>query len=124
MGLCCGRKRSLYNLEMFITQSKSSGNKGRWPVSVNSDVPCPRFFSVKCLTLGSELPSKSSFGSSRNPPGGLIKLFNLLNLFNVAQKMGSVHHKELEYEVEKLRHKKLEVMQPRIKSKSKLPAGE
>ena len=29
-----------------------------------------------------------------------------------------LHYKELEYKVEKLRHKKLEVMQPRMKKKS------
>ena len=29
--------------------------------------------------------------------------------------MVSVHHKELEYELEKLKYKKLEVMQPRFK---------
>ena len=43
--------------------------------------------------------------------GGLI--------FNLAKPMVSVlHYKELEYKVEKLRHKKLEVMQPRMKKKS------
>ena len=36
--------------------------------------------------------------------------------------MVSVLHKELEYKVEKLKNKKLDVMQPRIKNKSKLPA--
>ena len=38
--------------------------------------------------------------------------------------MVSVLHNELEYKVEKLKYKKLEVMQPRIKNKSKLPVGE
>ena len=33
-------------------------------------------------------------------------------------------HKELEYKVEKLKYKKLEVTQPRIKNKSELPVGE
>ena len=32
------------------------------------------------------------------------------------------HHKELERKVEKLRHMKLEVMKPKIKIKSELPA--
>ena len=32
-------------------------------------------------------------------------------LFNLAKKMGSVLHKELECKVEKLKYKKLEVMQ-------------
>ena len=35
--------------------------------------------------------------------------------------MVSVLHKELEYKVEKLKYKKLEVMQPRITIKSELP---
>ena len=36
----------------------------------------------------------------------------------------SVLHTELEYKVEKLKYKKLEVMQPRIKNKSEPPIGE
>ena len=43
------------------------------------------------------------------------------SLFNLVQTMVSVHHKELEYKVEKLKYKKLEVMQPGIKHKSELP---
>ena len=40
--------------------------------------------------------------------------------------MASVLHKELEYEVEKLKYtyKKLEVIQPRFKKKSQLPVGD
>ena len=38
--------------------------------------------------------------------------------------MVSLLHKELEYEVEKLKYKKLEFMQPRIKNKAELPVGE
>ena len=38
--------------------------------------------------------------------------------------MLSFLHKELECKVEKLKYKKLEVMQPRIRNKSELPAGE
>ena len=37
--------------------------------------------------------------------------------------MVSVLHKELEYKVKKLKYKKLEVVRPRIKNKSKLPVG-
>ena len=37
--------------------------------------------------------------------------------------MVSVLLKELEYKVEKLKYKKLEVMQPRINNKSELPVG-
>ena len=33
-------------------------------------------------------------------------------------------HRGYKYKLEKLKYKKLEVMQPRIKNKSKLPAGE
>ena len=53
--------------------------------------------------------------------GGLIETGGLTNL---AKTMVSVLHKELEYKVEKLKNKKLEVMQLRIKIKSELPAGE
>ena len=38
--------------------------------------------------------------------------------------MLSVVHKEPEYKKEKLKCKKLVVMQPRIKNKSELPAGD
>ena len=44
-------------------------------------------------------------------------------LFNLAKTMVSVLHEELEYKVEKLKYKKLEVMQPMIKNKSELSAG-
>ena len=42
-------------------------------------------------------------------------------LFNLTKTMVSALYKELEYKVEKLKHKELEVMQPRIKTKSELP---
>ena len=46
-------------------------------------------------------------------------------VFNLAKMMVSVLPKELEYEVEKLKYKKLEVKsQPRITNKSELPVGE
>ena len=38
--------------------------------------------------------------------------------------MVSVLQKELEYKVENLKYKELEVVQPKIKNKSDLPAGE
>ena len=40
------------------------------------------------------------------------------DLFNLETSMVSVLHKELEYKVEKLKYKKFEVMQPRIRIKS------
>ena len=46
------------------------------------------------------------------------------SLFNVAKKIVPVLHEELECRVQKLKYKKSEVMQSRIESKSKLPAGE
>ena len=45
-------------------------------------------------------------------------------LFNLAKKMVSILPKELECKVEKLKYKKLEVMQMGLKNKSELPAGE
>ena len=46
------------------------------------------------------------------------------SLFKLAKTMVSVLHKELEYIVEKLKYKKLQVVQPLIKNKSELPVGE
>ena len=45
-------------------------------------------------------------------------------LIYIAKTMVSVLHKELSYKVEKLKFKKLEVMQPRIKNKSEHLVGE
>ena len=60
--------------------------------------------------------------------GGGVKetgdLFERRGLFNLAKTTVSVLYKELEYKVEKLKYKKLEVTQPRIRNKSELPAGE
>ena len=57
--------------------------------------------------------------------GSLIEAggkFEKGGLFNLANTMVSVLHKELEYKVENLySNKTLEVMQPRIKNKSELP---
>ena len=44
--------------------------------------------------------------------------------FSNNQKMVSILHKELERKVVKCKHMKLEVMQPKIKNKSELPAHE
>ena len=60
------------------------------------------------------------------PRGGLIEIGGYLRdggLFNVEETMVSLLHKELEYKVEKLKYKRLEVMQPRIRIKSALPVG-
>ena len=38
--------------------------------------------------------------------------------------MVSVLQKELEYKVENLKYKKLEVVQPKVKNKSELPEGD
>ena len=44
-------------------------------------------------------------------------------LFNLETAMVSVLQKGLEYKVERLKYKKFEVMQPRIRIKSDLPVG-
>ena len=44
-------------------------------------------------------------------------------LFNLDKTVVSVLHKNLEYKVETLKYKKLEVMQPMINNKSELPVG-
>ena len=53
-----------------------------------------------------------------------VGLIETGGLFNLEKTMVSVVHKEVEYKVKKLKYKKLEVMQPRIKNKSDLPVGE
>ena len=59
--------------------------------------------------------------------GGLIEIGGLFETgffkFNLAKTVVSVLLKELEYKVEKLEYKKLEILQPRIKDKSELPVG-
>ena len=45
-------------------------------------------------------------------------------MFNLPKTMLSVLHKELEYKVEKLWHKKVGGLQPRIRIKSEHPLGE
>ena len=62
------------------------------------------------------------FISNRFEGGGA--LIEMGGLFNLAKKMVSILYKELECIVEKLKYKKLEVMQMGLKSKSELPAGE
>ena len=44
-------------------------------------------------------------------------------LFNLEKTMVSVLHNKLEYKVEMLKYKKLEVMRPRIKNESELLVG-
>ena len=44
-------------------------------------------------------------------------------MFNLETTMVSVLHKKLNYKVKKLKYKKMEVTQPRIKNKSELPVG-
>ena len=59
--------------------------------------------------------------------GGLIEIGGLFETgffkFNLAKTVVSVLLKELEYKVEKLEYKKLEIIQPRIRIKSELPVG-
>ena len=66
-------------------------------------------------TPGSLFISNASEGRLNRDRGGLS---------NLAKTMVSVLHKELEFKVERLKYKKLEVMQPRIRNKSELPVGE
>ena len=47
----------------------------------------------------------------------------MARLFNLAKTTVSALHKELENKVEKLKYKKLEVIQPGTKNKSELPVG-
>ena len=60
-------------------------------------------------------------GVGLNRPGGI---FEMGVLFCLAKTMVSVIPKELEYKVENHKYEKLEVTQPRINKRSKLPVGE
>ena len=51
----------------------------------------------------------------------ILNTFKEGGLFSLAKKMLSNLHKELPCKVEKLKYKKLEVMQPMIKNKSERP---
>ena len=51
-------------------------------------------------------------------------IFEMGALFCLAKTMVSVLLKELKYKVEKHKYEKLEVVQPRINKRSKLPVGE
>ena len=64
--------------------------------------------------------------SSIYPPGGLIYFKHIWGGGGVGEEaytMVSVLHKELEYKVKKLKYKKLEVMQPRVKNKYVRPSS-
>ena len=60
-------------------------------------------------------------GAELNRPGGI---FEMGALFCLAKTIISVLLKELKYKVEKHKYEKLEVVQPRINKRSKLPVGE
>ena len=78
-----------------------------------------QFNKVQILQLGQVLKGPFWYcKSSVKPPVGGGCLFNL------SEAMVTVLHKELECKVEKLKNKKLEVMQLRIENKSELPVGE
>ena len=80
-----------------------------------------QFNKVQILQLGQVL--KDHFDTVNplfKPPGG----GGGGCLFNLSEEMVTVRHKELECKVEKLKNKKLEVMQLRIENKSELPVGE
>ena len=63
--------------------------------------------------------------SSIKPPGGLFILTTFeWGLFTLAKKIVSVLLEKLDRKKGKTQYKKLEVIQPRIKYKSELPAGE
>ena len=60
-------------------------------------------------------------GGGLNRDGGLI--WEGGGLFNLEKTMVSILHKKLKYNVETLKYKRLEVMQPRIKNKPELLVG-
>ena len=72
-------------------------------------------FSPLSITLNllfSPPPLADLFISNREETGAYFRGGG--GLFDLVKTMVSVHHKELEYKLEKLKYKKLEVMQPRL----------
>ena len=67
------------------------------------------------LTRPGDLFISNTFG------GGLIQTGGL---FNLAKVVVSALHKKTRMQIGKLKYKKLEVMQPRVKNKSELPTRE
>ena len=74
---------------------------------------------------GGGLFISSPFEGELNRDRGLIWVgsWGKGGLFNLDTMMVSVLRKELEYKVEKLKYKNVEVMQPRIRIKSELPVS-
>ena len=56
--------------------------------------------------------------------GGGVNTGGRGGLFDLAKTMASVFHKELEYKVDKLKYKNLDVLQARMKNKCELPICE
>ena len=84
---------------------------------------------VNPLLTPSPLPPGLFISNTFEGETGSIEVGGLFDrlgggLINLAKMMVSVLHEELECKVEKLNHKKLEVMQLRIKNKSELPTHE
>ena len=81
---------------------------------------------VKCQNIITANPLLSPSGgifTSNQFDGGGGYLRGGGGLINLEKTMVSATHKELEYKVERLKYKRLEVMQPRIRIKSQLPVG-
>ena len=88
--------------------------------------PPPPVWTYSCnktarLPNSSIKPLRALIISSTFQGGGGLILER--GLFNLTKTMVSVLHKELECKVEKFKYRNLEVMQSRIRIKSKLPAG-
>ena len=69
------------------------------------------------------MPPREAYLFQTHLKGGGGLFFRGKGLFNLGKSMVSVLYKKLEDKVEKLKYKKLEVMQPRIKKKFELPVG-
>ena len=100
------------------------------------------FRGKKCFKISKNKPVRENAVTYRTysikPPGGAHSFQTHLRgglketerliwegaFFNLTKTMVSVLQKELEYKVENLKYKELEVVQPKIKNKSELPGGE
>ena len=97
----------------------------RWRLEVFTRLFCYRKSSIKPCGGWGGLFISSPFEGEFNRDRGLIWVgsWGKGGLFNLDTMMVSVLHKELEYKEEKLKYKNVEVTQPRIRIKSKLPVS-
>ena len=101
-------------MKYMLLKKKSNNNKLNYKNKTKN-----RKSSIK--SPGGLIYFKPIWGGGLNRDGGLI--WEGGGLFNLEKTMVSILHKKLKYNVETLKYKRLEVMQPRINNKPELLVG-